>query len=61
MPLSLLMQHQLFYSLMRQWVLGFNETEDCLRQLCAKVGIPIADERISMPSRNPILVDSWRI
>ena len=46
-----------FYSLMRQWVLGFNETEDCLRQLCAKVGgIPNADEMISMASRNPILV-----
>ena len=29
-----------FYSLMRPWVLGFNETEDCLRLLCAKVGIP---------------------
>ena len=46
-----------FYSLMRQWVLGFNETEDCLRQLCAKVGIPNAYEMISMASRNPILVE----
>ena len=46
------------YSLMRQWVLGFNETEDCLRQVCAKVGIPNADEMISMASRNPILVDA---
>ena len=47
-----------FNSLMRQWVLGFNETEDCLRQLCAKVGIPNADEMISMASCNPILVDA---
>ena len=47
-----------FYSLMRQWVLGFNEAEVCLRQLCAKVGIPNADEMISMASRNPILVDA---
>ena len=47
-----------FYSLLRQWVLGFNETEDCLRQLCAKVGIPNADEMISMASRYPILVDA---
>ena len=43
---------------MRQWVLGFNETEDCLRQLCAKIGIPNAEEMISMASRNPTLFDA---
>ena len=47
-----------FYSLMRQWVLGFNETEDCLRQLCARIGTPNAEEMISMASRNPILFDA---
>ena len=50
-----------FYSLMRQWVLGFNETEDCLRQLCAKIGIPNPEEMISMASRNPILFECWCI
>ena len=39
-------------------MLGFNETEDCLRQLCAKIGIPNAEEMISMASRNPILFDA---
>ena len=37
-------------------MLGFNETEECFRQLCAMVGIPNADEMISLASREPRLV-----
>ena len=38
-------------------MLGFNETEDCLRQL-AKIGVPNAEDMISMASRNPVLFDA---